>query len=153
MTILSRKKINLIISTLILFCAFFSHPVFAAEDLLYDAQGNFVAYIDPLDEFTMYSSTGTPLAYVDNGGAVYGFNGEFLGWYTNGTVWDKDGYMVAFVDSSAPASVDVKIVSEFDKNKKPKPSKMEKQSIPVQLPSFTYQLSPMPFNVIYIPNE
>lgn len=119
----------------------FSEKSYSHEIQFYDDQGNFVGYIDPLNQDTIFSPFGDPLAYVDNI-AVFNFKGEFLGWYTNGILWDKNGNMLAFVEASAPPTVNVKVVEDFEKTKKAIPKRpMYYSRVPTQ-PKFTYQMSP-----------
>jgi hypothetical protein len=69
----------------------------AQEISLYDSEGAPKAYIDFDQEATIFMWDGTPVAFLENDGqdkAVFGFNGHFLGWYTNGILYDKNGYMV-----------------------------------------------------------
>lgn len=35
------------------------------------------------------------MAYLEDAGQVYHFNGQFLGWYMDDIVYNKDGYAVA----------------------------------------------------------
>ena len=46
---------------------------------------------------TIYLWDGDPVAYLSNSNNtwhVYGFNGNHLGWYNNGIIYDNDGYAV-----------------------------------------------------------
>ncbi|MGE9380039.1 4-fold beta flower protein, partial [Escherichia coli] len=64
-------------------------------------QGNAVVYISLDDELTLYSWEGEPSAYLkhnqNNEFDVYGFNGNHLGWFTNGMLIDHDGYVACAV--------------------------------------------------------
>lgn len=84
---------------LLALCIAFFAPAAQADDeiSLFDATGKPVAYIDLDDEMNIFLWDGTPVAYLerdrDNGGYdVYGFNGDHLGWFVNGVVWDHRGY-------------------------------------------------------------
>lgn len=63
---------------------------------LFDSTGKPVAYIDTGDDMTIYLWGGRPVAYLDGDGSgqydVYGFNGQHLGWFSNGAIWDHTGY-------------------------------------------------------------
>jgi hypothetical protein len=71
---------------------------------LYDQQKMVTAYIDYDDDATIYLWTeGYPVAYLyesalykyeDNTKQVYGFNGQLVGWYNDGVLYDKEGYPV-----------------------------------------------------------
>lgn len=69
----------------------------AADDevALFDGTGNATAYIAMHDDLTIYLWTGKPVAYLDDAEegsfSVYGFNGEHLGWFSNGVVWNHTG--------------------------------------------------------------
>ncbi|ATC04061.1 TPA: hypothetical protein IBL02_003648 [Escherichia coli] len=88
--------------SLVLVMFLFSACVTASNDLdLYDNQGNAVVYISLDDELTLYSWEGEPSAYLkhnqNNEFDVYGFNGNHLGWFTNGMLIDHDGYVACAV--------------------------------------------------------
>ena len=75
-------------------------PVVAQDDDInfYDSSGRAVAYIDASQDLTIYLWSGKPCAYLD-GENIYGFNGEHLGWFHSGIVYDHDGYVVAGIAS------------------------------------------------------
>jgi hypothetical protein len=62
---------------------------------LFDGHGKAAAYVANDDEMTVYLWSGEPLAYLDgdssDGFDVYGFNGQHLGWFVNGIIWDHEG--------------------------------------------------------------
>lgn len=68
---------------------------------LFNSGGEAVAYIDKDDGMTIYLWGGQPVAYLDGDGSgeynVYGFNGQHLGWYSNGAIWDHTGYAACAV--------------------------------------------------------
>lgn len=68
---------------------------------LFDSGGDAVAYIDMDDDMTIYLWGGKPVAYLDGDGSgqynVYGFNGQHLGWFSDGAVWDHAGYAACAV--------------------------------------------------------
>jgi len=65
-----------------------------AEDItLYNSDGAAIAYIDTDDEMTIYLWKGQPVAYLEKG-SVWGFNGEHLGWLSQGIIRDRRGYAV-----------------------------------------------------------
>lgn len=72
------------------------------EVTLFGPKGNPVAYIATDDENTIYSFDGQPFAYLD-GDSIYGFNGEHLGWFEEGIVWDHQGKRVGSTSAACPA--------------------------------------------------
>ncbi len=75
------------------------------QDLdVFNEQGNPTAYFDLQDEDqTIYFIDGKAVAYLhlaDTIYQVYGFNGLHLGWYHNGVLRDKEGFMVGCVDGA-----------------------------------------------------
>lgn len=72
-------------------------PLFGQQITLFDKEGEPRAYIDYDQEATIFMWDGTPVAFVEKDGdelCIFGFNGDFLGWYEDGLVYDKKGYMV-----------------------------------------------------------
>jgi hypothetical protein len=69
----------------------------AQEVTLFDSDGAARAYIDYSEDATIFLWNGTPVAFLENDGGdmcVFGFNGNFLGWYEDGIVYDKRGNAV-----------------------------------------------------------
>jgi len=69
----------------------------AQQISLYDSNGEARAYIDFDEDATIFMWDGTPVAFLDKDGddiCVLGFNGSLLGWYNDGIVYDKKGYIV-----------------------------------------------------------
>jgi hypothetical protein len=92
------KTFNFLI--LLLFVAF---TVNAQETTLFDSQGNARAYIDYDDDATIYLWNGKAVAFLENDGndmCVFGFNGNFLGWYEDGIVRDDNGNAVGARDGA-----------------------------------------------------
>lgn len=69
---------------------------------LYDKDGNPVAYLDSEDQDTIYLWNGNPVCYL-YGDMIFGFNGQHLGWYSDGIVWDLDGYRTGFIREKCPS--------------------------------------------------
>lgn len=87
------KNILLSIMTLMLITA----EVNAQQTSLYDSEGEARAYIDFDENATIYMWNGTPVAFLEKDGndiCVFGFNGNFMGWYEGGIIYDKNGYAV-----------------------------------------------------------
>lgn len=90
----------------------------ATNVILYDATGSPIAFMT-LGEPTIYLDSGDPVGYVDVTGAVYTFSGQHVGWYHDGVLYDKKGYMVAFLDIKKPDFVDIKpLLQDITKHKK-----------------------------------
>ena len=69
----------------------------SAEELsLYDSKAEAIAYIDTSDDMTIYLWGGDPVAYYEDG-SIWGFNGNHLGWFTDGIIIDHKGYAVGAV--------------------------------------------------------
>lgn len=78
---------------------------------LFDGTGKPVAYIAMADDMTIYLWGGKPVAYLESVGSgefnVYGFNGQHLGWFANGVIWDHSG-------SGSCATKDRVTVAQFE---------------------------------------
>lgn len=76
---------------LLLFVVFISN---AQETTLFDSNGDARAYIDYDEEATIFLWNGKPVAFLENDGSdmcVFGFNGNFLGWYEDGIIRNENG--------------------------------------------------------------
>ncbi len=63
---------------------------------LLDSDGEAVSYIDYKENGTIFMWDGTPVAFIHNDRrdiCIIGFNGKFLGWYEDGIIYDKQGYV------------------------------------------------------------
>jgi hypothetical protein len=101
------------------------------ETTLFDAGGVAAAYVAD-DGSTIYLWDGSPVAYID-GDDVYGFNGQHLGWWQSGKVFDSNGRATGFVRDACPRSTQ----SEHSKSsKRSAPSRYSQQSAPSR-PSFS----------------
>jgi hypothetical protein len=87
------KKALFTILTMVLFLT----VVNAQEVSLFDSNGEAIAYIDFSEDATIFMWDGTPVAFLEKDGSdvcVFGFNGNFMGWYEEGIIYDKKGYAV-----------------------------------------------------------
>lgn len=100
------KKIIMLLSL-----SFFSSILFAADVVLYDTTGAPAVYVDPDNQSMLYLSSGQPVGYIYDNGIVYSFDGKHLGWYSDGVLWDKNGYMLAFGQNKAPSTVTLQTVT------------------------------------------
>lgn len=93
------KKIIFLIPAL-----FSVSTLFAQQISLFNSGGDPLAYIDYDQQATIYMWDGKPVAFIEqegNDACVIGFNGNFLGWYENGVIYDKKGYAVGARDGAA----------------------------------------------------
>ncbi len=115
------------------------------ELTLYDGSGHAIAYIAFDKDATIYMWDGTPVAYLHGDNIyseteVYGFNGNHLGWFSVGIVYDTQGDRVGFTKSTCPYAT----YAEFAKYAKyAKPAKMAREA-PHSKPTFTVTLSNIP---------
>jgi len=71
------------------------------ETTLYDRSGQPTAYIAD-DNETIYLWDGRAVAYLYDD-KVYGFNGQHLGWFIDGIIYDEHGLKIGFVSSKCPS--------------------------------------------------
>jgi hypothetical protein len=93
-----KKKIILFLALITLIIS-----LSAQEVSLFDSNGEAVAYIDFGEDATIFTWAGTPVAFLEKDSqdiCVFGFNGDFLGWYEGGVIYDKKGYVVGARESS-----------------------------------------------------
>jgi hypothetical protein len=75
----------------------FQEVTTAQQISLFDNIGEARAYIDFDEGATIFFWDGTPAAFLEQDGreiCVIGFNGNFMGWYEDGIIYDKKGYPV-----------------------------------------------------------
>jgi hypothetical protein len=65
----------------------------------FDRQGFPVAYSD--EQGHLFSFQGLALGYLD-GDSVFNFQGRHIGWHAHGWIWDHSGCAVLFSNSAAP---------------------------------------------------
>lgn len=82
----------------------FAHVSVAQQISLFNSDGDAIAYIDVEEDLTIYLWGGKPMAYLDSdhdeGFHVYGFNGNHLGWFIDGIVYDHEGDAVGFKEGA-----------------------------------------------------
>ena len=91
---MKSKHFFLILTSSLLLLTSFKNYV-NDEISLFDKNGDSQAYIS--DDLTIYLWDGDPVAYLSNSNSlwhIYGFNGNHLGWYINGIIYDHDGNAV-----------------------------------------------------------
>lgn len=148
------------VKLLFLITILFSSRSFAVpvtEITLYDAAGQYAAVLEVSAQPAIYLPTGEEVAYIEpktNG--IYGINGKLIGWFSQGIVWDKNGYIVAFTEASAPKSIKIYRISNqkfVKKAHQPKINKTRENSTEKK-PNFTYEVSPLPFSALFtLPTE
>jgi hypothetical protein len=108
----------------------------------YDCHGEAVAYVD--DGQHIYSWDGRPIAFI-SGEHVYAFSGNFIGWFNNGWIWDKNGKAMLFTEGAkgGPLKPMLKLRS-FKGFKQFLPFKGFKDFVPFK-PLLTYQWSNVQF--------
>jgi hypothetical protein len=75
----------------------FTETVNAQQISIFNKEGEARAYIDFDKNGTIYMWDGSPVAFITTKGkdmCIIGFNGNFLGWYIDGIVYDKKGEVV-----------------------------------------------------------
>ena len=75
------------------------------ERILYDKNGQAVAYIAEDHHSTIYLWEGLPTAYLHEDEHVYGINGRHLGWFKDEVVFTHNGERVGFTYATCPVSV------------------------------------------------
>lgn len=140
------KTLLFLFSVLILF----SGNVKSEQIILYDATGQFAGYLDPTYD-SIYLASGEPVAYINkNNGAIYGFNGNFLGWYSDGVVRDVNGYIIGFSEANAPKTVILRKPSDIRFIQKTLPRPPIQTQVVVERPVFSNEISPTPFSRVYV---
>ena len=100
------------------------------EISLFDKEGDAKAYI--ADDLTIYLWDGDPVAYLSNSNNtwhVYGFNGNHLGWYINGIIYDNDGYAVGAQKDATNMITSIEGIKGI---KSIKPIKSIKEIVPIK---------------------
>lgn len=115
------------------------------EVSLFDRAGKAVAYIDYLDEERpIYLWDGTPVAYIGEDDEIYHYNGQFLGWLSEGILFDRKGYAVVAEKGVSKGKIVLSTVHpesiKGTKQVKPVP---HIRSLPTIKPVFRYQWSPI----------
>lgn len=78
--------------------------VFAEEITIYNKDGYPIAYLNTLDDNTIYMWDGQPSGYLKDETrhySIYGFNGKHLGWYDKGFILDFEGKKAGFTLEAA----------------------------------------------------
>lgn len=124
--------------------------VYGQEEIsLFNSKGKPTAYIDTEDGLTIYTWSGKPVAYLTKNGEnldVYGFNGNHLGWYESGIIYDHKGNVVGFIKGA------VDIYTEYEpykSYKEHKPYKSYKEYAPYK-PYFSNSFSSTPLSLFLL---
>lgn len=75
------------------------------EKILYDKEGEAVAYVASDYEGTIYLWEGVPAAYLFEDSHVYGINGRHLGWFKDEVMYNNDGDRVGFTSNTCPVPI------------------------------------------------
>lgn len=150
-----KKKLTMnMLATICIICiSFFSSVTFANEEYLYDASGNVSAVVDTPNSSNntiLYAPNGTPIGYMDIDNAVYTFSGGYIGWYSDGILWDNNGYIISYAERRKPPIITTDLTRQT--------VILNNQNIPAIVPpvqpittvpaTYTYQMSPTPLNEI-----
>jgi hypothetical protein len=73
------------------------------ERSLYDVTGSAIAYIADDNEESIYLWSGHAVAYISNEN-IFGWNGQHLGWFVDGIIYDLQGRRVGFVRERCPVA-------------------------------------------------
>ena len=96
---MDRRRLAFLFILRIVFC----EPLIASDEItLFDQKGEPRAYV--AEDQTIYLWDGTPVAYLyESDGTVhlYSFQGNHLGWYEQGVLWDHSGAAVGFREGAA----------------------------------------------------
>lgn len=75
------------------------------EKILYNKDGQTVAFIANDFHNTLYLWEGLPAAYLYEGENVYGFNGRHLGWFRNDILFNHGGERIGFTFTTCPVNI------------------------------------------------
>ncbi|MEW6668245.1 MAG: 4-fold beta flower protein [Thermodesulfobacteriota bacterium] len=75
------------------------------EKILYNKDGQAVAFIANDYHDTIYLWEGLPVAYLYEGENVYGFNGRHLGWIRDEILFNHAGERVGFTYTTCPVGI------------------------------------------------
>jgi hypothetical protein len=143
-------KNTLLISLTLSLLFISSFSVFGQEEIsLFDSKGKPVAYIDTEDDLTIYMWSGKPVAYLYKKSDVYniyGFNGDHLGWYEDGIIYNHDGYVVGFSKGAVNKYTEHEPYKSY---KSYKPYKSYKEYAPYK-PYLSNSFSNMPLSIFLL---
>lgn len=74
-----------------------------SEVTLYNKKGLPIAYIADDEGRSIYLWSGHAVAYISREN-VYGWNGNHLGWFVGGIIYDLKGLRVGFIQNKSPAA-------------------------------------------------
>ncbi len=74
------------------------------ETILYDNKGYAVAYIRDEIDRAIITWDGYAVCYLYNE-AVYGWNGQHIGWFIGGVLYDLSGKQVGYTNLTCPVSI------------------------------------------------
>jgi hypothetical protein len=87
---------------------------------LYEKDGTAVAYLEDGEvQAVLLNENGKTVAFLDGDG-LHGWNGDHLGWFVGGIVYDRSGRRVGYTEQTCPATVqeDVERPSEAGRAKR-----------------------------------
>ena len=107
------------------------------EKILYDKEGEAVAYVASDYEGTIYLWEGVPAAYLFEDSHVYGINGRHLGWFKDEVMYNNDGDRVGFTSNTCP----VPIAKPRPKSKKAPRDEIRPRWSAPPLPKLSFRLA------------
>ncbi|MBK9630335.1 MAG: hypothetical protein IPO62_04595 [Saprospiraceae bacterium] len=127
-----------------------SFTVFGQEEIsLYNSKGKAIAYIATESGLIIYMWNGKPVAYLTKSGDdfnIYGFNGNHLGWYKDGIIYDHKGDAVGFIKGAINVYTEYEPYKSF---KEFKPYAAYKEYAPYK-PYFSKSFSSTPLSIFLL---
>jgi hypothetical protein len=121
-------------NVLVLVFFFCGIGVYAQQVTLYDQDSSPRAYIDYGNGSVIFRFDGTPVAFLGKNEqmtGVFDFEGNFIGWFTNGIVYNHRGNMVAKTEEAMDGIVPLDPAKGFQKSVPAKPPVTFVASVPV----------------------
>ncbi|HEY8027852.1 MAG TPA: hypothetical protein VIF60_25155 [Burkholderiaceae bacterium] len=108
------------------------------DGVLFDGKGRPVAYVEHEGEAMLYLWSGHVAAYV-SGDLVFGWNGNHLGWYIDGVVYDLRGQRVGSTAEKCPRALQVLRVKAPKRARPPKHARHAEHKRPDFRPTYGEQ--------------
>jgi hypothetical protein len=104
---------------------------------LFDKLGESVAYLTDDYHNTIYLWDGHPVAYLDQDRDIYGINGQHLGWFIDGILYNHSGERIGFTAGTCLAPLS----KELTKSKKYPLDQLRPKWTAPPLPKLSFQLA------------
>ena len=155
-SLLTMNKFHLLLCLFLLFsCSKESDPLInnpneeeITETTLFNKDRAATAYyVEPDVEQVIYLWDGRPTSYIVTDDAViYGFNGQFLGWFENGVIYGLDGKRVGFEKGALNLATLAEPVKHV---KHVRPVRVVKEAKPAK-PAFSNDWSTIPLDSFFL---